>query len=134
MLTGGCRTLAAGRRDGARGMAALKIRGAYTLCQDEETCVVFGMPRAALALGHMRLKLVGRQGRSRHPLERLCCARRQQMDHLGNLVHACPGRTFDQHRFVQSRQLPHGGAQGLCSLGFAIDHPLGHVAADHDRL
>jgi two-component system chemotaxis response regulator CheB len=38
-------------RDGARGMAALKIRGAYTICQDEDSCVVFGMPRAALALG-----------------------------------------------------------------------------------
>ena len=38
-------------RDGARGMAALKLKGAYTFCQDEESCVVFGMPRAALALG-----------------------------------------------------------------------------------
>ena len=41
-------------RDGARGMAALKHRGAYTLCQDEHSCVVFGMPRAALALGAVR--------------------------------------------------------------------------------
>jgi two-component system chemotaxis response regulator CheB len=41
-------------RDGARGMAALKHRGAYTLCQDEQSCVVFGMPRAALALGAVR--------------------------------------------------------------------------------
>ncbi len=38
-------------RDGARGMAALKYRGAYTLCQDEASCIVFGMPRAALGLG-----------------------------------------------------------------------------------
>ena len=38
-------------RDGANGMAGLKYRGAYTLCQDEASCVVFGMPRAALALG-----------------------------------------------------------------------------------
>lgn len=37
--------------DGAKGMAALKAMGAYTLCQDENSCVVFGMPRAALALG-----------------------------------------------------------------------------------
>ncbi len=37
-------------RDGAQGMAALKHRGAYTLCQDESSCVVFGMPRAAIAL------------------------------------------------------------------------------------
>ena len=38
-------------RDGARGMSALKHRGAYNFCQDERSCVVFGMPRAALALG-----------------------------------------------------------------------------------
>ncbi|MEM6797203.1 MAG: CheB methylesterase domain-containing protein, partial [Acidobacteriota bacterium] len=37
--------------DGAKGMAALKAAGAYTLCQDEESSIVFGMPRAALALG-----------------------------------------------------------------------------------
>ncbi|MEM7350883.1 MAG: chemotaxis-specific protein-glutamate methyltransferase CheB [Acidobacteriota bacterium] len=41
-------------RDGAQGMAAVKYRGGYTLCQDEKTCVVFGMPRAALALGAVR--------------------------------------------------------------------------------
>ncbi len=41
-------------RDGARGMAALKYRGAYTLCQDEASCIVFGMPRAALSLGAVR--------------------------------------------------------------------------------
>ncbi len=38
-------------RDGAKGMAALKYRGSYTLCQDEASCVVYGMPRAAMALG-----------------------------------------------------------------------------------
>lgn len=52
--TAGRRTIAAlltgMGRDGARGMAALKHRGAYTFCQDESSCVVFGMPRAALAL------------------------------------------------------------------------------------
>ena len=37
-------------RDGARGMAALRREGGYTLCQDKDSCVVFGMPRAALAL------------------------------------------------------------------------------------
>jgi len=37
--------------DGAKGMVALKAMGAYTLCQDEASCVVFGMPRAAMALG-----------------------------------------------------------------------------------
>ncbi|MCG8460629.1 MAG: chemotaxis-specific protein-glutamate methyltransferase CheB [Holophagales bacterium] len=36
--------------DGAKGMAALKAAGAHTLCQDEPSSVVFGMPRAAMAL------------------------------------------------------------------------------------
>lgn len=36
--------------DGAKGMAALKSVGAYTLCQDEDSSVVFGMPRAAMTL------------------------------------------------------------------------------------
>ena len=36
--------------DGARGLADLKGKGAYTLAQDEASCIVFGMPRSALAL------------------------------------------------------------------------------------
>ena len=38
-------------RDGAAGLAALKAAGAHTLAQDEASCVVFGMPREAIALG-----------------------------------------------------------------------------------
>jgi len=38
-------------RDGAKGLLAMKTAGASTLCQDEESCVVFGMPREAIALG-----------------------------------------------------------------------------------
>lgn len=37
--------------DGARGMKALKQCGAQTIAQNEETCVVYGMPRAAVELG-----------------------------------------------------------------------------------
>lgn len=37
--------------DGAQGMAKLKATGAATIAQNEETCVVFGMPRAAIELG-----------------------------------------------------------------------------------
>jgi two-component system chemotaxis response regulator CheB len=37
--------------DGAKGMLALYERGAYTIAQDEESCVVFGMPREAIKLG-----------------------------------------------------------------------------------
>ncbi len=37
--------------DGALGMKALKSRDATTIAQDEATCVVYGMPRAAIELG-----------------------------------------------------------------------------------
>ncbi|GIX47036.1 MAG: chemotaxis response regulator protein-glutamate methylesterase [Candidatus Tectimicrobiota bacterium] len=37
--------------DGARGLLAMRQQGAYTLAEAEESCVVFGMPRAAIALG-----------------------------------------------------------------------------------
>ena len=38
-------------KDGADGMRGLKQRGAYCIGQDEETCVVYGMPRAAAEMG-----------------------------------------------------------------------------------
>ena len=37
--------------DGAKGMLAMKQAGAYTLAQDEASCVVFGMPKEAIKLG-----------------------------------------------------------------------------------
>jgi two-component system chemotaxis response regulator CheB len=37
--------------DGALGMKALKAMGARTLAQDEPSCVVYGMPRAAVEMG-----------------------------------------------------------------------------------
>ena len=37
--------------DGAMGMKALKATGARTFAQDEDSCVVYGMPRAAVELG-----------------------------------------------------------------------------------
>ncbi|MEA4889118.1 MAG: chemotaxis response regulator protein-glutamate methylesterase [Clostridiaceae bacterium] len=42
--------------DGARGLLAMRNSGARTLGQDEESCVVYGMPRAAYEMG-----AVGRQ-------------------------------------------------------------------------
>ena len=37
--------------DGARGLASLHDHGALTIAQDEDSCTVFGMPRAAIELG-----------------------------------------------------------------------------------
>jgi two-component system, chemotaxis family, protein-glutamate methylesterase/glutaminase len=37
--------------DGAKGMEQLKLRGAYTFAESEESCVVYGMPRAAVERG-----------------------------------------------------------------------------------
>jgi two-component system chemotaxis response regulator CheB len=37
--------------DGARGLLALRQAGARTFAQDEESCVVFGMPQAAIKMG-----------------------------------------------------------------------------------
>ncbi len=37
-------------RDGAAGMKQMHDRGAYTIAQDEQSCIVFGMPREAIAL------------------------------------------------------------------------------------
>jgi len=38
-------------KDGAKGMLALFKAGGYTISQNEATCVVYGMPREAVALG-----------------------------------------------------------------------------------
>jgi two-component system chemotaxis response regulator CheB len=37
-------------RDGAAGLARMRQAGAHTFAQDEATCIVFGMPREAIAL------------------------------------------------------------------------------------
>jgi two-component system, chemotaxis family, protein-glutamate methylesterase/glutaminase len=37
--------------DGARGLVEMHDAGAYTLAQDEATCVVYGMPMEAVKLG-----------------------------------------------------------------------------------
>lgn len=38
-------------RDGASGLLHMKNEGAYTIAQDEKSCVVFGMPKEAIELG-----------------------------------------------------------------------------------
>lgn len=37
--------------DGARGLRKMRDAGAHTIAQDEKTCVVFGMPKEAIAMG-----------------------------------------------------------------------------------
>jgi two-component system chemotaxis response regulator CheB len=37
--------------DGAKGLLEMKNSGAYTIAQDQESCVVFGMPKAAINIG-----------------------------------------------------------------------------------
>jgi two-component system chemotaxis response regulator CheB len=56
--------------DGARAMKTMRDAGSYNVCQDEASCVVFGMPREAIAHGaaHEVLPL----GRiAEHVIERL---------------------------------------------------------------
>lgn len=38
-------------KDGAKGMLTLKQLGSYNIAQDEESCVVYGMPREAFEIG-----------------------------------------------------------------------------------
>jgi two-component system chemotaxis response regulator CheB len=44
-------------RDGAEGMVRLKQAGAWNIAQDESSCVVYGMPKAAVELGAANLVL-----------------------------------------------------------------------------
>jgi two-component system, chemotaxis family, protein-glutamate methylesterase/glutaminase len=43
--------------DGAKGMLEMKEAGAFTIAQDEDSCVVFGMPKKAIELGAVDLVL-----------------------------------------------------------------------------
>lgn len=38
-------------KDGAQGLLEMRKAGAYTIAQDQDSCVVFGMPREAAAIG-----------------------------------------------------------------------------------
>lgn len=54
--------------DGARGMLEMKQAGAYTIAQDEESCIVFGMPKKAIELGAAD-KIAGLESLARIALE-----------------------------------------------------------------
>lgn len=38
-------------KDGAEGLLDMRKAGAYTIAQDEDSCIVFGMPKEAIAIG-----------------------------------------------------------------------------------
>jgi two-component system chemotaxis response regulator CheB len=43
--------------DGAEGLGEVQKRGGYTIAQNEESCVVYGMPRAAIERGYADMVL-----------------------------------------------------------------------------
>ncbi len=49
--------------DGAKGITSMKKKGAYTIGQNKDTCVVYGMPMEAFKLGGISKQL---------PLEQIC--------------------------------------------------------------
>ncbi len=57
-------------KDGARGLLELRQAGAWTIAQDEESCVVYGMPREAAAIG-AAVEIVGLKDVAAHLLARL---------------------------------------------------------------
>jgi len=75
--------------DGAEGLGAIKAAGGFTIAQSEDTCVVPGMPRAAIVKGYagriVSLEAIGPQlvahfGGDRAS-ERLERTEREKMDH-----------------------------------------------------
>lgn len=65
-------------KDGAAGMLEMKRAGAYNYAQDEATCVVFGMPKEAIALGGVD-EVVPLQDMAKRMLTRLSSMGRQSI-------------------------------------------------------
>lgn len=66
--------------DGAKAMREMRDAGAYCVAQDEATCVVFGMPREAIAAGAVQVVL---------PLPKIA---QHVLDHLRATVGSALGR------------------------------------------
>lgn len=57
-------------KDGAQGLLEMRQAGAHTIAQDEASCVVFGMPKEAIAVGGA-CEIVTLQQIARHALDNL---------------------------------------------------------------
>ena len=70
-------------RDGALGLKAMRDAGSPTIGQDESTCVVYGMPRAALEIGavaeQLPLEKIGSE------ILRLCNANHVEVKHASRV-------------------------------------------------
>jgi len=70
--------------DGAQGLLAMRKRGARTIGQNEETCVVYGMPKSAYELGAIEQQL----GLSRIPQAIYACLKGDASNEEGMMC--CP--------------------------------------------
>jgi len=68
--------------DGALGMGTVKAAGGMTIAQNEESCVVFGMPKAAIERG-FAIRVVGLEAMA-HTLQAHCVADRKDMQGEGS--------------------------------------------------
>lgn len=58
--------------DGAKGLLEMKNAGAYTIAEDESSCIVFGMPKVAIGLG-AACAVVPLQDIAKHACSKLSC-------------------------------------------------------------
>ncbi len=72
-------------KDGAAGMLAMKRAGAWNLAQDQASCVVYGMPREAVALGAVD-EVVPLSEIGARLMSRLCATGRAPRSALGTAI------------------------------------------------
>jgi two-component system chemotaxis response regulator CheB len=65
-------------KDGAVAMAEMKRSGAFNIAQDEASCVVFGMPKEAIASGGVDEVL---------PLARIAGRLQEKLAEIGGVAH-----------------------------------------------